>query len=217
MGMRHALEADHLAAVMTLSAGSRGRAVPILRGAAWGVGHTIALLAVGGVCLAIGVTISEQQGAWFDRAVGVMLVGLGANVLIRLRRRRVHMHVHQHGDGIVHVHAHRHPPDELHDRSAHEHPHPQGLHLRAVVVGMIHGVAGSAALLLLAASAAKSFWLGLAYIGLFGVGSILGMAVLSAVIAVPLELSARRLARLHHAVEVLVAVGTIALGTWMAL
>lgn len=215
--MRHALEADHLAAVLTLSAGSRGRTVTMLRGAAWGVGHTAALLAVGGVCLAIGATISEQQEAWFGRAVGVMLVALGANVLIRVRRSRVHMHLHQHADGIVHVHAHPHAPDEHHDASRHQHAHPQGLHIRAVLVGMMHGVAGSAALLLLAASAVKSFWLGLAYIGLFGMGSILGMAVLSAVIAVPLELSARRLTRLSTAVEVLVAVATMALGAWMAL
>jgi len=211
--MRHALEADHLAAVATLSTQARGRLGTILRGAAWGLGHTTALLLVGGACLVLGATISPSQSRWFERAVGLMLVVLGVNVLIRIRS--LHLHVHAHQDGVVHLHAHHHATEEAHDPAHHRHAHASGLHFRAMAVGMVHGLAGSAALLLLAASAIQSRWLGLAYIGVFGVGSIIGMTLLSAVISVPLQFSAKRLARAYTAVEVIVSLGTIALGASM--
>jgi len=211
LGMRHALEADHLAAVAALSTKAGGRLATALRGAAWGVGHTMSLLVVGGACLVLGASISPAQSRWFERAVGVMLVILGVNVLARIRS--LHVHVHKHDDGVVHLHAHHHAPDEPHDPRHHAHGH--GVHLRAVAVGMVHGLAGSAALLLLAASAIESRWLGLAYIGVFGVGSIVGMTLLTAVIAVPLHLTATRLTRAYTAVEVVVSIGTIALGVAM--
>jgi ABC-type nickel/cobalt efflux system permease component RcnA len=129
-----------------------------------------------------------------------------------MRKRRVHVHVHGHGDGTTHLHAHRHEPEELHDSARHQHAHPAALPLRALAVGIVHGLAGSAALLLLTLSRVGSFWLGLAYIGLFGVGSLVGMAVVSSVIAVPLQASARRLGRLYDGVEALVALATIAIG-----
>src|SRR5919201_1221757 len=97
LGMRHALEADHLAAVASMSAGTRDRFSVMLRGATWGAGHTVALLAAGALSFAFGVAI--PAGAWAERAVGVMLVILGVSVLIRLRRQRVHVHVHRHDDG----------------------------------------------------------------------------------------------------------------------
>ena len=103
-------------------------------------------------------------------------------------------------------------PDEAHDSARHEHAHPARLPLRALAVGIVHGLAGSAALLLLTLSRVRSLWMGLAYIGLFGVGSLLGMATISSVIAVPLQASARRLGRLYDGVEALVALGTIAIG-----
>jgi cytochrome c biogenesis protein CcdA len=213
VGMRHALEADHLAAVAALSTRSRGRLATMLRGAAWGLGHTTALLVIGGACLAFGTTISSASEAWLERAVGLMLVALGAQVIVRLRRRGVRVTRHAHPGGVVHVHAHRSLPAG--GEVPAEHQHANRSHLRAAVVGTIHGMAGSAALVLLTSSAAPSFWSGLAYIAAFGAGSILGMAVLSVVIALPLELSSRRLGAAYRLVEVPVAVGTVALGLWM--
>ena len=72
--MRHALEADHLAAVVALSTRSRGRVASVLRGAAWGLGHTTALIVVGGACLALGTSVSHTSGQWLERAVGLMLI-----------------------------------------------------------------------------------------------------------------------------------------------
>ncbi len=216
MGMRHALEADHLAAVASLAASGRaGRRSTILRGAVWGVGHTLSLLIVGGACLILHLTIPADLSRLLELGVGVMLLGLGGEIMWRLRRQRLHVHVHRHDDGRAHLHAHSHPPGELHDPDHHRHPHPEVFPGRALAVGMVHGLAGSAALVLLAVETIGSAWLGLVYILLFGAGSIAGMAALSTVIAVPLELSARRLNRMYATVELVVGITTIGIGLWV--
>lgn len=216
MGMRHALEADHLAAVMSLAAGGQARRrATVLRGAVWGLGHTLALLAFGGVCLLLNFTVPETLGRALEAGVGLMLLALGGEILWRLRQKRLHVHVHRHDDGRVHLHAHSHTPGETHDPTHHVHAHPRWFPGRALAVGMMHGLAGSAALVLLAVETLGSAWLGLIYILLFGVGSIAGMAALSAVIAVPLELSARRLNRMYATVELVVGVSTIGIGLWV--
>ena len=214
MGMRHALEADHLTAVVALSTRAHGRMSTLIRGAAWGLGHSTSLLIIGGACLALGTTLSADAALWLERAVGLMLVALGVQVIVRLRRRRIHVHAHRHADGRRHIHAHRH---ESTDRAAerHEHPHPSGSHVRAGLVGLVHGMAGSAALVVLVSTSVESFWLGLGFIGTFGAGSILGMSVLSLTIALPLEYSERRLARVYDWIEAPIAIVTIALGMWM--
>jgi ABC-type nickel/cobalt efflux system permease component RcnA len=217
MGMRHALDADHLAAVATLATRSGSTAGTIARGAAWGLGHTLTLLLVGGTCLLLSIEIPERSVRLVEAGVGVMLIGLGAEVFWRMRRRGIHAHAHRHADGTVHIHAHQHsreaPEADQHD--PHDHPHPQGLPRRAVLVGMMHGLAGTAAILLLTVQALLPPWLGLVYIGVFGLGSILGMAALSAVIALPLHLSARRLTRAYVGLEGLIGLGTIAIGVWV--
>jgi ABC-type nickel/cobalt efflux system permease component RcnA len=215
MGMRHALEADHLAAVASLATRSRGLRGTVLRGAVWGLGHTLTLGAVGGICLLLGATVPEPLARALELAVGLMLLALGAEVLWRLNRRRIHLHLHRHGDGTVHLHAHRHAPDEAHDPGHHHHPHPERFPGRALAIGMVHGLAGSAALVLLTLTRTGSPGLGLAYIGLFGLGSVLGMAALSAVIAVPLKGAARRLTGVANGLETAIGVGTIGIGLWV--
>jgi ABC-type nickel/cobalt efflux system permease component RcnA len=212
MGVRHAFDADHLAAVASLA--TRGRSVRsgLLQGTAWGVGHTLTLLVVGGACLLLGRAVPAGWASGLEAVVGVMLLALGADVLWRSRRQRVHVHVHQHGDGTRHWHAHRHEPQAAHDPSRHEHVHPRRLPARALAVGLVHGLAGSAALFLLTLQTVPTLALGLAYIGLFGAGSILGMAALSAVIMVPLRAAAQRITRLQSGLEAVVGVATVAVG-----
>jgi hypothetical protein len=209
MGMRHALEADHLAAVASLATRVRGVRATVLQGAAWGLGHTLTLLLVGGACLWLDRSVPERWALGLELAVGVALLLLGVDILWRIRRRRVHLHVHRHAQGIVHLHAHRHGAGEGGEAAVHEHPHPRGLPGRALLMGLIHGLAGSAALLLLTLHTAGSVWMGLAYIGLFGLGSLLGMAALCTVIAWPLVASVRRFAWLQQRLEALVALATI--------
>ena len=190
LGMQHALEADHIAAVSSIAA-RRSRVGDIVRhGLTWGLGHTLTLFAFAGAAILLGRAIPEHVARPMETAVGIMLVGLGAHVLWRLWRDRVHFHRHGHGDGTVHIHAHSHAGETLpHARAPHAHAH--GFRWRTLLVGLMHGMAGSAALLVLAVSQAASPALGLGYVALFGIGSMIGMAALSTVIAVPLAVSAR--------------------------
>jgi len=187
VGMQHALEADHLAAVAAMSAGRSSRRALVIRGGVWGLGHTLTLLSICGVLLIFGETIPPRTEALLELLVGVMLILLGANVLRSLWQKRPHFHVHEHEDGIRHVHAHIHGEKGTpHCQSVHSHEH-RGLGLRrALAVGMVHGAAGSAGLLVLAA-AADSLLNAVGFVLAFGLGSILGMAALSFVASYPLR------------------------------
>ena len=215
LGMKHATEADHLAAVATLAT-RQGSLVQTLRqGVAWGVGHTLTLMLFGGAVLWFGQVIPPRLEQALETAVGIMLVLLGADVLRRLVRDRIHFHVHRHRPGTVHVHAHSHRGEGHHEESAHRHAHPKRWPVRALAVGMMHGLAGSAALVVLALQSMPSVGLGVGYIALFGLGSIAGMALLSVAIAVPLKLSSSYLTRMHRATTALVGAFSCALGVAM--
>lgn len=188
VGMQHALEADHLAAVAALSTGKSSRQALVLRGSIWGLGHTITLLTICGVLLFLGKSISPRAEAMLEFAVGTMIVYLGATVLYRLWKRRAHFHFHKHEQGLHHLHIHAHSGDtDTHANSPHQHEHHDLGLGRSLVVGMMHGAAGSAALLVLAV-AADSFAQAAAYVLAFGAGSIIGMAALSFVASYPLRL-----------------------------
>jgi cytochrome c biogenesis protein CcdA len=211
LGMQHALEADHVAAVSSIAARRRDVGDIVKHGLTWGLGHTLTLFVFAGAAILLGHAIPERLAQPLETAVGLMLVGLGAHVLWRLWRDRVHFHAHGHGDGTVHIHAHSHAGETVpHARAAHSHAH--GFRWRTLLVGLMHGMAGSAALLVLAVSQAASPAAGLAYIALFGIGSMIGMGALSTVIAVPLVLSARWLTRLNNGLQGAVGVVTIAIG-----
>ena len=211
LGMQHALEADHVAAVSSIAARRTDVGDIVKHGLTWGLGHTLTLFVVAGAALGLGRAIPEHLARPIEGAVGIMLVGLGAHVVWRLWRDRVHFHKHSHGDGTVHVHAHSHAGETLaHARASHAHGH--GFRWRTLLVGLMHGMAGSAALLVLAISQASGVATGLGYVALFGIGSMLGMAGLSAVIAVPLALSARWLTWANGGLQGAVGAITIAIG-----
>jgi High-affinity nickel-transport protein len=211
LGMQHALEADHIAAVSSIAA-RRSRIGDIVRhGLTWGFGHTITLFIFAGAAILLGRAIPDTVARPLEAAVGLMLMGLGAHVLWRLWRDRVHFHSHGHGDGTVHFHAHSHAGETApHARAAHVHEH--GFRWRTLLVGLMHGMAGSAALLVLTVSQAPNAWAGLGYVALFGVGSMIGMGALSTVIAVPLVVSARSLTWANRALQAAVGTVTIAIG-----
>jgi hypothetical protein len=211
LGMQHALEADHIAAVSSIAA-RRSRISDIVKhGLTWGLGHTLTLFVFAGVAILLGRAIPESVAKPIEGAVGIMLIGLGAHVLWRLWRDRVHFHRHGHADGTVHFHAHSHAGDTLpHVRTLHAHEH--GFRWRTLLVGLMHGMAGSAALLVLAATQASSAAVGLGYVALFGIGSMIGMGALSAVIAVPIAVSARFLTVANRGLQGAVGVVTIAVG-----
>lgn len=211
LGMQHALEADHVAAVSSIAARRTDVGDIVKHGLTWGLGHTLTLFVVAGVALGLGRAIPEHLVRPIETAVGIMLVGLGAHVLWRLWRDRVHFHRHGHPDGTVHIHAHSHAGETMaHARAPHAHGH--SFRWRTLLVGLMHGMAGSAALLVLAVSQASSVGVGLGYVALFGIGSMLGMGALSTVIAVPLALSARWLTWANGGLQGAVGAITIAIG-----
>ena len=219
VGMQHALEADHLAAVAALSARPSTRRSLMLRGAWWGAGHTIALFAICGAVLMLGLTLGEGLQATLEFAVGVMVAGLGLNVLWTIYRRRIHFHAHEHGDGQRHLHAHSHETEQRrsHAASPHEHRHPRHGLVKALTVGLVHGAAGSGALLVLLVAASNSFGAALAYIACFGVGSMAGMAALSLVASFPLNAAAKGARWLHTATMAAIGLFAIAIGSETAL
>ena len=211
LGMQHALEADHIAAVSSIAARRSHVADIVKHGLTWGLGHTLTLFIFAGAAILLGRAIPEGIARPIETAVGLMLVGLGAHVLWRLWRDRVHFHRHGHGDGTVHFHAHSHSGETApHERTAHVHDH--GFRWRTLLVGLMHGMAGSAALLVLAVTQASSPAVGLGYVALFGVGSMIGMGVLSMVIAVPLAVSARWLTWANRSLQGAVGLATVAIG-----
>lgn len=225
IGMQHALEADHVAAVSSVVSRKRSLRSITLHGAVWGLGHTLTLLLVAGTCIILRTQLDQKLAQRLELAVGVMLVALGVNVLWRLWRDRVHFGTHRHRDGTLHMHAHSHREDTHRDhaRSAHDHDHPEGIPWRTLLVGTMHGMAGSAALVVVAASSIESPLVGLVYVLMFGLGSIVGMALLSAVIAVPLTWTAGSLTVANRALQTCIGLVTIGVGltvvsdSWRAL
>ena len=211
LGMQHALEADHIAAVSSIAARRTDVGDIVKHGLTWGIGHTLTLFIFAGAAILLGRAIPDTLARPTETAVGVMLIGLGAHVLWRLWRDRVHFHRHGHGDGTVHFHAHSHAGEATpHARAAHAHEH--GFRWRTLLVGLMHGMAGSAALLVLTVTQASSPTVGLGYVALFGVGSMIGMGVLSTLIAVPLAVSARWLTWANRSLQAAVGAVTIAIG-----
>jgi hypothetical protein len=211
LGMQHALEADHIAAVSSIAARRTHIGDIVRHGLTWGLGHTLTLFVFAGAAILLGHAIPEHVARPIETAVGIMLVGLGAHVLWRLWRDRVHFHTHGHGDGTVHIHAHSHANETVpHARAAHAHAH--GFRWRTLLVGLMHGMAGSAALLVLTVSQVSSPAVGLGYVALFGIGSMVGMGALSTVIAVPLAVSARWLTWANRGLQGVVGTVTITIG-----
>ena len=212
LGLRHAVEADHLAAVSAIVSERKSVLSSSLVGGVWGVGHTLALLAASVAVRLFGVTVSGRTALALEFCVGLMLVALGANALRKLARGgRVHLHVHRHG-GREHIHPHIH--DGPHEAAPHTH-HGLRLDTRTLVVGMIHGLAGSAALMLLILSTIKSATVGMLYIVVFGVGSIGGMMLMSALIGLPMYLTAARFNRANLALRGMAGVFSLSFGLLM--
>ncbi len=202
VGMAHALEADHLAAVGALA--SSGQATPrrlAFLGASWGMGHSTMLMLISLPVILFGYALSARMAAGMEFAVGIMLVVLGVQVFRRLRRQGIHFHLHDHGDGAPHFHAHSHAgAPGPHAEDPHEHGHAR-FSLRAYVVGLAHGAAGSAGLVALVAAATRDALAAVSYVAVFGLGSILGMALLTFTASWPLGFAERSATRIFRLVQ----------------
>lgn len=171
LGMLHALDADHIMAVSSLSCQKPDRKKSLVFCSRWALGHGAAVMAIGVAVIFLGVAIPEELSASAESLVGLVLIALGAYVLWDMLRKRAHLHFHRH-DGM-HAHAHWHSHQQAqseHQADPHKHSHAP------VFVGLLHGTAGSAPLLaLLPLSQMASPWIGLAYLLLFGTGVFISM------------------------------------------
>ena len=194
LGLRHALDADHLAAVSTFASEERNLLRSSLIGVYWGAGHTAALVAFGSLIMALRLAVTPRLTQFLEFAVGCMLVILGANVLRKLgKASAIHAHTHEHDPAERgHSHLHVHLGDAGH---VHEHRVIR-LGGQPFVVGIVHGLAGTAAVLLVVVGAIPSVLLALGTILIFGAGSIGGMMAMSLLMSLPLALAAGRVAPL---------------------
>lgn len=209
LGLRHALDTDHLAAVSTILAQRPSLRASSMVGLSWGLGHTVVLLFSGAVVLVLRVPIPEPFAVAAEFGVGAMLVFLGGMLAVRLVRERWHVHAHDH-DGAQHMHLHSHALVEDHG-----HGHWWRDSIRPFCIGMAHGLAGSAALLLLVLSSARSVSEGLTYIAVFGFGSIIGMVLVGMVVSLPVLWSLNLGRPVFLALQGLASLGSVSIGLTM--
>jgi ABC-type nickel/cobalt efflux system permease component RcnA len=218
-GLKHATEVDHVIAVSTIVSQHKNVWRSAIVGAMWGAGHTASLLIVGAIVLSLRVAIPERVSGWLEFCVALMIIALGVSALWRALRKssEVHVHEHRHG-GVSHKHVHFHEKETQHS------PVSQGTHSHAVarvgwkpvLIGTMHGLAGSGALTLLVLTQISSAWVGLLYLLIFGLGSIAGMLLMSGLIGLPFAFTSRNLTSIHHRLQTVAAVLSIAFGFWYA-
>ena len=216
-GLKHATEVDHVVAVSTIVSQQRNVWRSTLVGAMWGAGHTASLLITGIVFLTLRIAIPERVSNWLEFAVALMIIGLGAIALWRSLAKRSDLHVHEHShDNVSHVHIHFHETATRHE-PARQHSHAvSAVGIKPVLIGAVHGLAGSGALTLLVLTQIKSAWVGFFYLAVFGLGSVLGMVFMSGLIGLPFALTARNVGRVHRHLQTAAAGLSIAFGLWYA-
>jgi hypothetical protein len=205
LGMRHALEPDHLAAVSTLVTGERNSVKAALLGVCWGLGHTFSLIVVGTALVIMRAEMPPRVADGFELCVALMLIALGL--------RAIYLAARQGGAGPAHVHHHGHTVHEHHGAPAHIHIGTWTLARRPLIVGAVHGLAGSGALTALVVATLPSTAARITYMVVFGLGSTLGMAALSGLLGWPLAHAGRH-SGLARALSLAVGCVSTALGVF---
>ena len=220
LGLKHATDADHVVAVTTVVTEQRNIWRGLWIGASWGAGHSTPLLVLGLIILAFqGIVLSRYEAVapYLEFGVGIMLVYLGAVVVWNLRRSRLHVHRHTHGGDPQHMHVHgSHEAqvehgEEIERRNGFFSLGKPVFRFRSYLIGVIHGLAGSAAVMLVLLLAIDSFWVGVGYLLLFSVGTIISMGAVTVLLAVPFVATGGN-AALSKVVSVVAGVVSIAFG-----
>jgi sulfite exporter TauE/SafE len=205
LGAAHSFAPDHLAAVGVFVSRRPQWRRALAVGARWGVGHSVVILMVGGALVLTGWRFPDQFAPSVERVVGVTLIGLG--VVAFVRAMRVHGHLHDH-DGVPHWHLHSHRRSARHDHTHHA----------ALGIGMLHGLAGTGALVIaLPLAATESAPLALAYLVAFGTGTTVAMAAFGAVAGWAVRRAAHRSATLVRATASVAALASVGVGMWWAI
>jgi len=213
LGILHALDADHVAAVSSLASTRTGKRHALFFCGKWAMGHGLSLLLIGGSVLILGFAIPETLSRIAENLVGVVLIAIGIWVLWEVYRRPLHLHFHQHADHLPHAHWHTHADNERHEdnnNSAHQHTHS------AVFVGGLHGVAGSAPLLaLLPMTRAESTWLAMSYIAFFSIGVLIAMLLFGGMISIVFQWLQKHSISLLNWLRGLTGVVSLGLGSYL--
>ena len=210
LGMRHATDPDHVIAVSTIVSHERSTLKAALIGVLWGAGHTLTILVVGAAIILFGLAIPASMGLTMEFCVGLMLILLGLLNLTGVMKSMTekfspahpvvvgqHAHIHEHG-AKMHLHWHSHAPGSEHHGESLTPPKwlegsfaGLGVYqtLRPLLVGIVHGLAGSAAIALLVLSTIREPRWAVLYLLIFGVGTITGMMLITTVIALPFSFS----------------------------
>ena len=237
LGVRHATDPDHIIAVTTIVARHRRKAGAAMIGALWGVGHTLTIVVVGAGIILLGWVVPARVGLALELAVGLMLIVLGlmnlsgssqgltvTDVESGHHHAGAHAHPHPHGD-YVHSHVHGHDPES--------HPHaPEQTPLarvdrmlgslgayqvvRPLVVGIVHGLAGSAAVALLVLTTIRDPRWSVMYLVVFGLGTIAGMMLITAAIAWPFARAGARMDGLNRGLRVASGLVSLLFGVFLA-
>jgi high-affinity nickel-transport protein len=217
LGMRHATDPDHVIAVSTIVTRQPTIRAALAIGSLWGIGHTLTIIAVGGAIVLFTIVIPPRLGLSMEMAVALMLIVLGmwnlTGFLEQIRGLRpaardgpLHAHLHGHGDYV-----HNHPSGTGTEQHGHRDDQTPvawldrkvgglGIYqiLRPLVVGLVHGLAGSAAVALLVLALIKNPWWAMAYLVLFGIGTIAGMMLITATIGAVLAYASKRSSRVER-------------------
>lgn len=244
LGIRHAFDTDHLVAVTTIVSEYKNPLRAIWIGVSWGLGHTTTLFLAGVILLLLNIQIPDKLALVFEFAVGLMLIVLGVQAFLSLKRLQIHVHTHEHtNDGHeTHEHIHIHPTGS--DRAEEDHNHPTGrweqlsrmliagitpgegkaaesrsalkpfFRLKSYLVGIVHGMAGSAALMLLVLGSIESSWKAGLYIIIFGLGTVISMGLISVLISLPFSISGK-MPRVNQVIQAVTGVVSILFGLYL--
>jgi len=232
LGMRHATDPDHVIAVTTIVSRQQSIRHAGVIGILWGLGHTITIVLVGTGIIVFNLAIPARIGLMMELAVGLMLILLGVMNLTGATRwitdrvtpgpGVIHSHVHRHGE-MEHAHVHAHQPDgpiELDEE-------PQGLVstllqrmglyqlLRPLAVGIVHGLAGSAAVALLVLTTIRDPRWAIAYLLVFGVGTIAGMMLITMILGAPFAYTGQRFTRFNRGLGLASGLVSVAFGLFL--
>ena len=185
LGLKHALDADHLIAVTAMVSNKKSLVGSSLVGASWGLGHTISLLCIGLIVIVLDIHIPKEAAIIFESCVAIMLIMLGAQLVRKLYRGE-----------ILHIH----------ENKGHKH---------SLLIGMIHGIAGSAALMLLILTTIDIHYVQILYITIFGIGSIIGMMLMSTLIGLPFMVAMNQSLETHKLIRGIAGLTSIGFGLYM--
>ncbi|MBY0121697.1 sulfite exporter TauE/SafE family protein [Bacillus sp. S/N-304-OC-R1] len=182
LGIKHAIEPDHVIAVSTIASQSKKLWNASLAGVFWGIGHTATLFIIGIILIFMKGEIPEKWSLSLEFFVGIMLVYLGVKTIKSFKN----IHVHE-GDDHKHVHAHKQHGDHEHNLQ-----HKKPKYINSLLIGLVHGLAGSGAMVLLTMSTVKSIGEAAIYILIFGAGTVIGMLFFTTIIGIPFVISKNR-------------------------